>query len=47
VMMRRLLIVAWIGSHHTFAPEAAELGVPYTNVTCQLAEDYLSTHATR
>lgn len=47
VMMRRLLILAWIGSHHTFAPEAAELGVPYTQVTCQLAEDYLSTHATR
>ena len=47
VMMRRLLIVAWIGSHHTFAPEAAELGVPYTNITCQLAEDYLSTYATR
>ncbi|HTX10665.1 MAG TPA: phosphotransferase [Solirubrobacteraceae bacterium] len=47
VMMRRLLIVAWIGSHHMFAPEAAELGVPYTNITCQLAEDYLSTHATR
>ena len=47
VMMRRLLIVAWIGSHHTFAPEAAELGVPYTNVTCELAENYLSTHATR
>ena len=26
VMLRRLLLVAWIGSHHTFATEAAELG---------------------
>lgn len=47
VMLRRLLIVAWIGSHHTFAPEAAELGAGYTTVTCRLAEDYLSTHAIR
>jgi Ser/Thr protein kinase RdoA (MazF antagonist) len=46
VMMRRLLIVAWIGSHHTFAPEAAELGPGYTAGSCTLAENYLSTHAT-
>ena len=26
VLLRRLLLVAWIGSHHTFATEAAELG---------------------
>ncbi len=44
VMLRRLLLVAWIGSHHTFAPEAAELGAPFTAVTCTLAERYLSTH---
>jgi Ser/Thr protein kinase RdoA (MazF antagonist) len=44
VMLRRLLLVAWIGSHHTFATEAAELGPGYTAGTCVLAEDYLSTH---
>ena len=30
VMLRRLLLVAWIGSHHTFATEAAELGAGFT-----------------
>jgi Ser/Thr protein kinase RdoA (MazF antagonist) len=45
VMLRRLLLVAWIGSHHTFAPEAAELGAGFTARTCSLAEDYLSTHS--
>jgi len=44
VMLRRLLLVAWIGSHHTFAPEAAELGAGFTAGTCALAEDYLSTN---
>jgi Ser/Thr protein kinase RdoA (MazF antagonist) len=44
VMLRRLLLVAWIGSHHTFATEAAELGAGFTAVTCELAERYLSTH---
>jgi Ser/Thr protein kinase RdoA (MazF antagonist) len=46
VMLRRLLLVAWIGSHHTFAPEAEELGAPFTAGTCALAEQYLSTHST-
>ncbi|HWE11366.1 MAG TPA: phosphotransferase [Solirubrobacteraceae bacterium] len=45
VMLRRLLLVAWIGSHHTFAPEAAELGAGFTAGTCSLAEDYLTTHS--
>jgi Ser/Thr protein kinase RdoA (MazF antagonist) len=45
VMLRRLLLVAWIGSHHTFATEAAELGAGFTAGTCALAEDYLSTRA--
>ncbi|MGH2871822.1 MAG: phosphotransferase enzyme family protein [Solirubrobacteraceae bacterium] len=45
LLLRRLLIVAWIGSHHTFAPEAAELGAPYTAGTCVMAERYLSGHA--
>jgi Ser/Thr protein kinase RdoA (MazF antagonist) len=44
VMLRRLLLVAWIGSHHTFATEAAELGAGFTAGTCALAEDYLSKH---
>ena len=46
VMLRRLLLVAWIGSHHTFANEAAELGAGFTAGTCELAERYLSTHTT-
>jgi Ser/Thr protein kinase RdoA (MazF antagonist) len=45
VMLRRLLLVAWIGSHHTFATEAAELGVGYTAGTCELAESYLARHS--
>ena len=45
VMLRRLLLVAWIGSHHTFATEAAELGAGFTAGTCALAERYLSSHA--
>jgi Ser/Thr protein kinase RdoA (MazF antagonist) len=45
VMLRRLLLVAWIGSHHTFATEAAEFGAGFTAGTCALAERYLSTHA--
>jgi hypothetical protein len=45
-MLRRLLLVAWIGSHHAFATEAAELGAGFTAGTCALAERYLSTHTT-
>jgi len=45
VMLRRLLLVAWIGSHHAFASEAAELGAGFTAGTCALAEEYLSSHA--
>ena len=45
VMLRRLLLVAWIGSHHTFATEAAELGAAFTAGSCALAERYLSTHS--
>jgi Ser/Thr protein kinase RdoA (MazF antagonist) len=44
VMLRRLLLVAWVGSHHTFATEAAELGAGFTAGTCTLAESYLTTH---
>lgn len=42
VMFRRLLLVAWVGSHHEFAPEAAALGADFTVGTCELAERYLS-----
>jgi Ser/Thr protein kinase RdoA (MazF antagonist) len=45
VMLRRLLLVAWIGSHHTFATEAAELGAGFTAGTCELAETYLGDHS--
>ncbi|GAA2877939.1 phosphotransferase [Streptosporangium fragile] len=41
VMFRRLLLVAWIGTH-TGADIAAELGAGYTAGTCDLAERYLS-----
>lgn len=44
VMLRRLLLVAWIGSHHEFATEAAELGAGFTVGSCSLAEQYLSTN---
>ena len=42
VMFRRLLLVGWVGSHHEYAAEAAELGAGYTAGTCDLAEAYLS-----
>ena len=43
IMFRRLLLVAWIGSHQA-ADIAAELGAGYTQGSCDLAETYLSTH---
>jgi len=42
IMFRRLVVLAWIGSHHEFADEAAESGPAYTTTTCELAEKYLS-----
>ncbi|GHE32939.1 aminoglycoside phosphotransferase [Streptosporangium violaceochromogenes] len=41
IMFRRLLLVAWIGTH-TGADIASELGAGYTRGTCELAERYLS-----
>jgi Ser/Thr protein kinase RdoA (MazF antagonist) len=41
-MLRRLLLVAWIGSHAA-VPEAQALGSEFTTVSCDLAETYLST----
>ncbi len=43
IMFRRLLLVAWIGSHRG-VDIAAELGAGYTQGSCDLAESYLSTH---
>ena len=42
IMLRRLLVLAWIGSHAS-TPLAQEEGIPYTRVTCELAERYLDT----
>ena len=41
LMLRRLLITAWIGSHSE-TDLAAELGPEFTAATCDLADDYLS-----
>lgn len=41
VLLRRLLLLAWIGSHPE-AGAARELGAGFAAVTCGLAEDYLS-----
>ncbi|GIH80795.1 phosphotransferase enzyme family protein [Planobispora longispora] len=41
IMFRRLLLVAWIGTH-TGVDIAAELGAGYTLGTCELAERYLA-----
>ena len=41
VLLRRLLLVAWLGSHPS-ADLAGELGADYTRDACDLAEDYLS-----
>jgi Ser/Thr protein kinase RdoA (MazF antagonist) len=41
IMLRRLLLVAWIGSHS--ATETAQsMGEEYTQTSCRLAEEYLS-----
>jgi Ser/Thr protein kinase RdoA (MazF antagonist) len=46
ILYRRLLLVAWIGSH-TAADIARELGAQYTKDSCDLAEQYLSRHGQR
>ncbi|MBI2719487.1 MAG: phosphotransferase enzyme family protein [Rhizobiales bacterium] len=40
VMLRRLLLVAWIGSHHE-TDLARSMGLPYTQGTVGLCEEYL------
>jgi Ser/Thr protein kinase RdoA (MazF antagonist) len=41
IMLRRLLVLAWVGSHAE-TPLAQQEGLAYTHVTCELAERYLS-----
>ncbi len=41
IMLRRLLLVAWIGSHHE-TDLAKSMGLAYTDGTVGLCEDYLS-----
>jgi Ser/Thr protein kinase RdoA (MazF antagonist) len=41
VLLRRLLLVAWIGSHSD-TDLAREMGLEYTAGSCELAEAYLS-----
>jgi Ser/Thr protein kinase RdoA (MazF antagonist) len=41
IMLRRLLLVAWIGSHHE-TDLARSLGADYTAGSCDLAEAYLA-----
>jgi Ser/Thr protein kinase RdoA (MazF antagonist) len=41
VMLRRMLLVAWIGSHAE-TDLAQSMGVSYTETTCPLCEDYLT-----
>jgi Ser/Thr protein kinase RdoA (MazF antagonist) len=41
ILFRRLLLVAWIGTHQG-VDVAAELGAGYTRDSCDLAESYLS-----
>jgi len=41
IMLRRLLLVAWIGSHST-TETAQAMGEEYTRTSCRLAEEYLS-----
>ena len=40
IMLRRMLLVAWIGSHSE-TDLAQEMGAEYTAVSCDLAENYL------
>jgi len=46
ILFRRLLLVAWIGSH-TAVDIARELGAGYTEQSCDLAEAYLSRPGVR
>jgi Ser/Thr protein kinase RdoA (MazF antagonist) len=43
VLLRRLLLVSWVGSHSD-TELAQSLGAEFASVSCDLAEDYLSKH---
>ena len=45
VMLRRMMLLCWVGSHYAHAIEAQELGADFTLATCPLAETYLSHYA--
>jgi Ser/Thr protein kinase RdoA (MazF antagonist) len=44
IMFRRLLLVAWVGSHQD-TDTGKEMGANFTKVSCDLAENYLSKFA--
>ena len=44
IILRRMLLVAWIGSPHDTV-QAQAMGPQYTLDTCLLADRYLSKHA--
>ncbi|MCF8555275.1 MAG: phosphotransferase [Candidatus Nanopelagicales bacterium] len=44
IMFRRLLLVAWVGSHQD-TDTGKEMGANFTKVSCELAENYLSKFA--
>jgi Ser/Thr protein kinase RdoA (MazF antagonist) len=44
IMFRRLLLVAWVGSHQD-TDTGKEMGANFTKVSCELAEKYLSKFA--
>ena len=44
VLLRRLQLVAWVGSHR-FADAARELGAEFTRGACELAERYLLSYS--
>jgi hypothetical protein len=46
ILFRRLLLLAWIGSHQA-ADIARELGPVYAKGTCDLAERYLAGNGAR
>jgi len=43
IMARRLLLLAWVGSHQE-SPFPRQLGEGFTEATCALAEKFLSGH---
>lgn len=46
VLMRRLLLLAWMGSH-SHSRESATKAISYAAGSCELAERYLSSHGLR